>query len=134
MGQKPLLGLNMRFPFQLPKVCNYCAGVAQHSPGSRQRTLGHTVATAHPGAHGRDSAPWGLNARVATAHPGTPYSNNRLTDSLKWMRLMASARSGATLSTLMFGNCLLGGSGMLSVTTIWLIGARLRFSIALPHS
>src|SRR5205085_1992925 len=43
------------------------------------------------------------------------YSNNRLTDSLKWIRLMASARSGATLRTLICGSCLSGVSGIVSV-------------------
>src|SRR5581483_12144998 len=45
------------------------------------------------------------------------YSNSLLTDSLRWMRLIASARSGAILSTTRLGSCLLGGTGMLSVTT-----------------
>ncbi len=46
---------------------------------------------------------------------------------------MASASSGATLSTTMFGSCFSGGSGMLSVTTICSIGASRSRSIALPH-
>ena len=59
------------------------------------------------------------------------YSNSTLTDSLWWMRLMASANSGAADSSARcFGSCFSGGSGMLSVTTICLRGASRSRSMA----
>ena len=44
-------------------------------------------------------------------------SNSRLTDSLRWIRLMASPNSGATLSTVILGIICSGGSGIVSVMT-----------------
>src|SRR5437667_1802688 len=72
-------------------------------------------------------------AECAALCEASDYSNSLLTDSLKWMRLIASANSGATVRTLIFGRCLCGGRGMLSVTTTCLSGASRSRSIAGPQ-
>src|SRR5262249_46378540 len=70
----------------------------------------------------------GLRARLVL------YSNSLLTDSLKCIRLIASASTVAPLTVLRFGNCFCGGRGMLSVSPCSLFGASLNFWIAGPTS
>src|SRR5438128_90176 len=101
----------------MPRSQALCLGT-HYSRGSASHLIGEaeprkqTRSQAEPGNEKTCSKP--LPACAALCG-GSDYSNSLLTDSLKWMRLIASASSGATVSTLMFGRCLCGGKGMLSV-------------------
>ena len=57
---------------------------------------------------------------------GDVYTNSRLTDSLRWMRLIASPSSGAMPSTVSLGICFSGGTGIVSVSTRPSIGRLLQ--------
>src|SRR5919201_3048054 len=58
------------------------------------------------------------DCKPGTTNPLHVVANRALTDSPLWMRRMASARSGASDRTVIWGRCFSGGNGTVLVVTI----------------